>query len=101
MLRKLRHLDLIGYWSLGLGVFVKLSIYSLRKTLYDGQAKAINCQTTAGEITILNNHRPLISIVKNGVIKIIDEKDKEHFVKAISGFLEVKPENEARFIVEE
>lgn len=80
---------------------MKLSIYSLRKTLYAGEAKAINCQTTAGEITILDNHRPLISIVKEGVIKIIDESGKENFVKATSGFLEIKPENEARFIVTE
>ena len=80
---------------------MKLSIYSLRKTLYSGEAKAINCQTTAGEITILDNHRPLISIIKDGVIKITDEKDGEYFVKATSGFLEVKPENETRFIVTE
>ena len=80
---------------------MKLSIYSLQKTLYSGQAKSINCQTTAGEITILDNHRPLISIVRDGVIKIVDEKGKEYFVKAVSGFLEIKPENEARFIVEE
>lgn len=80
---------------------MKLSIYSLRKTLYEGQAKAINCQTRAGEITILDKHRPLISILKEGVIKVTDENGKDNFVNAKSGFLEIKPDNEARFIVEE
>lgn len=80
---------------------MKLSIYSLRKTLYEGNAKSVNCQTKAGEITILDKHRPLVSMLKEGVIKIIDENEKENFVNAKSGFLEIKPDNEARFIVEE
>jgi F-type H+-transporting ATPase subunit epsilon len=80
---------------------MKLSIYSLKRTLYESQAKSINCQTQAGEITILDYHQPLISMLKEGVIKIIDNNNKEQYVNAKSGFLEVKPDNEARFIVEE
>jgi F-type H+-transporting ATPase subunit epsilon len=80
---------------------MKLSIYSLRKTLFEGEAKSVNCQTKAGEITVLDNHRPLISVLKQGVIKIIDKNEKEHYVNTTSGFLEVKQDNEARFIVEE
>jgi F-type H+-transporting ATPase subunit epsilon len=80
---------------------MKLSIYSLKRTLYDGEAKLINCQTKAGEITILDNHQPLISTLREGVVKIIDDSNKESFVNIKSGFLEVKPDNEVRFIVEE
>jgi F0F1-type ATP synthase epsilon subunit len=34
-------------------------------------------------------------------VKIIDDSNKESFVNIKSGFLEVKPDNEVRFIVEE
>ncbi len=80
---------------------MKLSIYSLKRALYIGDAKSINCQTQAGEITILDNHQPLISMLKEGVMKIIDNSNKDYYLNAKSGFLEVKPDNEARFIVEE
>jgi F-type H+-transporting ATPase subunit epsilon len=80
---------------------VKLSIYSLKKVLYEGDAKSINCQTTDGEITILDGHRPLVSTLKEGVIKILDNQGDTHYISVKSGFAEVMPTNEVRFIVEE
>lgn len=80
---------------------MRLSIYSLKKTLYDGDAKFINCQTMAGEITVLDGHRPLVSTLKEGVVKILDQRGEAHYVNVRSGFLEVAPTNEVRFIIEE
>ena len=61
----------------------------------------MNCKTTLGEITILDNHEPLITVLAAGQIKVTDKSGKEHFFQVKSGFLEVKPGNEARCIVEE
>ncbi|PIQ74252.1 MAG: hypothetical protein COT61_02200 [Candidatus Portnoybacteria bacterium CG09_land_8_20_14_0_10_44_13] len=80
---------------------VKLSVYSLKKILYEGDAKSINCQTIGGEVTILDKHRPFVSTLKEGVIRILDGENKAHYVNAKSGFVEVMPTNEVRFIVEE
>ncbi|MBI4837098.1 MAG: F0F1 ATP synthase subunit epsilon [Candidatus Portnoybacteria bacterium] len=80
---------------------LKLSIYSLKKTLYDGGAKSINCQTADGEITILDGHRPLVSTLKEGVVRVLDQKGEAHYINAKSGFVEVMPTNQIRFIVEE
>ena len=79
---------------------MKLSIYSLKKILFQGEAKEVNCKTSNGEITILDNHRSLISTLKKGVIKVIDKNEKEHYTPVSSGFLEVGG-NIAKFIVEE
>ncbi len=79
---------------------MRLGIYSLKKVLYQGSAKAINCKTEAGEITVLEHHRPLISVLQKGVIKITDEKEKDHYIQVDGGFLEVS-NNDARLIVEE
>ena len=73
-----------------------LGIYSLEKVLYRGEASSVNCPTESGEITILDHHRPLISLLKKGIIKVLDENKKEHYIPVLSGFLEVKPGNNRR-----
>ena len=43
----------------------------------------------------------VITVLSAGVIKVVDENKKEHFFEINSGFLEVKPSNEVRCIVEQ
>lgn len=85
---------------------MKLSIYSLKKILFQGEAELLNCKTVMGEITVLDNHETLITVLSAGVIKIIPAKSPEgdrgaKFFPIKSGFLEVKENNEVRCIVEE
>jgi F0F1-type ATP synthase epsilon subunit len=78
---------------------MKLSVYSLKKILFQGNARLLNCKTVAGEITVLDNHETLITVLSAGVVKVVDEKNNEYFFEIKSGFLEVKEGNEARCIV--
>jgi len=80
---------------------MKLGIYSLDKILFQGEMKSLNCKTAMGEITVLDNHRPLITMLKKCKMKVVDNKNKEHVIDATSGFLEVQPGNSARAIVRE
>lgn len=80
---------------------MKTSLYSLKKVLFQGESESLNCKTVMGEITILDNHEPLITVLASGLIKITDKEKKQHFFPITSGFLEVRPENEVRCIVEE
>ena len=80
---------------------MKLSVYSLKNILFQGEALSLNCKTTEGEITVLDHHEPLITVLSGGPVKIIDADEKEHFFEIKSGFLEVRPGNEARCIVEQ
>lgn len=70
---------------------MKLSIYSLQKTLFDGEAEKIIARTTTGEITVLEGHIPLISSFAGPELKIINKKGKGNAIKVSSGFLEVRP----------
>ncbi len=84
---------------------MKLSVYSLKKILFQGQAEILNCKTVMGEITILDNHETYIGVLTNGVIKIVEKplgttQGNEHFFEIKSGFVEVKPGNEVRCLVE-
>ena len=80
---------------------MELSIYSLKNILFQGQASLLNCKTVMGEITVLDNHESLITVLSEGVIKVIDKNKKEFFFQIKSGFLEVRPGNEMRCIVNE
>jgi F-type H+-transporting ATPase subunit epsilon len=80
---------------------MKLSIYSLKKVLFQGEAQLLNCKTVMGEITVLDNHEPLITVLATGIIKIKDKNDKEEFFPIKSGFLEVRQDNEVRCIIEQ
>jgi F0F1-type ATP synthase epsilon subunit len=80
---------------------MELSIYSLKNILFQGKASLLNCKTVMGEITVLDNHETLIAVLSAGIVKIIDENKKEHFFPIKTGFLEVKPGNEVRCIIEQ
>ena len=79
---------------------MKLSVYSLKQILFQGEAKSLNCKTVTGEITVLDNHETFITVLSAGAMKVIDKSGKEHFFPIASGFLEVKSGNEVRCIVE-
>ena len=80
---------------------MQVGVYSLEKVLYRGDAREVNCRTQNGEITILDHHEALISILEEGVIKIISNDNKEHYVPVTSGFLEINARNEAKLLIEE
>lgn len=80
---------------------MKLNIYSLKNVLYHGDAVAVNCKTSSGEITVLDHHRPLISVLSQGVVKVTDAEQKDHYFEVSSGFLEVRDSNDMRILVEE
>lgn len=80
---------------------MKLSIYSLKKILFQGEAESLNCNTAMGEITVLDNHAPLVSVLKKGVIRVVDKNKEIKYIPVKDGFLEVRSGSEARCIVEE
>lgn len=79
---------------------MKLGVYSLEKVLFQGDAKSVNCNTSSGEITILDHHEPLISILQKGIITIVDEAGKEWYIPVSSGFLEVDSGSQTKILVE-
>ena len=80
---------------------MRLGVYSLEKVLYQGEAREINVKTASGEITILDHHRPLITMLQAGPLKIVDQAGQEHFFDLHSGFAEVSSQNQVQLIVDE
>ncbi|PIR57641.1 MAG: ATP synthase F1 subunit epsilon [Parcubacteria group bacterium CG10_big_fil_rev_8_21_14_0_10_38_31] len=68
---------------------VEFEIVTPERIVFRGEVLQVTIPTKAGEITVLPEHIPLISILKPGVIEIkTQEKDKE-IVAVSGGFIEV------------
>lgn len=66
-----------------------LIISSVGENLYDGPALSATLPGSAGEMTILPHHEPLITTLKGGTISVaIPNADRKEF-KIESGVLEV------------
>ena len=72
---------------------LKFKIVTPEKVIYENEISQVSIPTMNGEITILPNHIPLVSVLKAGELKIKD-KDSEHSMAVSGGFLEVRGNNE-------
>ncbi len=73
---------------------MRVSVYTIEKTLFEGDAEKIIARTSTGEITVLDDHIPLVSKLMGPAIRIIDKNQKEHIINCGSGFIEVRPKKE-------
>ncbi|MFZ2189720.1 MAG: ATP synthase F1 subunit epsilon [Candidatus Magasanikiibacteriota bacterium] len=72
---------------------IKFKIATPEKVVYENEIFQVSIPTMSGEITVLPNHIPLVSVLKAGELKIVD-KDGEHPFAVSGGFLEIKGNNE-------
>lgn len=56
-----------------------LFIYNLQGPLYEGDTTSVSLPAEDGEITVLPNHAPLVTALKNGVIKIKNDSEDKIF----------------------
>ena len=72
---------------------IHFKIATPEKVVYENKVFQVSIPTTTGEITILPNHSPLVSILQAGELKIKDEQG-EQIMAIASGFVEVRANNE-------
>ena len=72
---------------------LKFKIVTPEKVIYENEIFQVSIPTTSGEITVLPNHIPLVSVLAAGELRIKD-KDGEHHLAVSGGFLEVRGKNE-------
>ena len=77
-----------------------VSVHSLKETIFEGEAKSVIIPTSTGQITVLENHIPLISSLNRGKIIIKRLVEKELEFKTESGFLEVKPKSRIIILIQ-
>lgn len=67
-----------------------LSVYGLDKTLFDGSVSKIIARAVTGEITVLENHIPLVTSVHGPHVTVESEEGRTQ-IPLQSGILEVQP----------
>ena len=80
---------------------MKLSIYSLKETLFEGEAEKIIARTPAGEISVLAHHVPIVTPLEGPELAIVDKTGKRDILNIVSGFLEVRPESEVVALIDQ
>ena len=68
---------------------MKLEITTPDKTLFKGEVELVQLPGIDGSFEILDNHAPMISVLKKGYIKIIIKKDEEDYYEVKGGVVEV------------
>ncbi len=63
---------------------MELKIYSLDGTQFEGEVSQVSLPTAQGEITVLKNHLPIITLLQKGVIKFNKES-----ISINGGFAEI------------
>jgi len=79
---------------------MKLGIYTIERTLYEGEITELIAKTTSGEIAVLENHMPLITRLMNAPLRIKEKSGTEKTIAIAGGFLEIQPENSIVVLVD-
>ena len=68
---------------------IKFEITTPERVVFKEEISQITVPTRQGEITILPNHIPLVSILEPGVIELVRTDDSRHVLAVSGGFIEV------------
>ncbi|OHA63373.1 MAG: hypothetical protein A2842_01435 [Candidatus Wildermuthbacteria bacterium RIFCSPHIGHO2_01_FULL_48_25] len=68
----------------------QLSILAIDREIYKGQAQALTVPSQTGELQVLADHVPLITLLKEGNLVLKKENAEEQTIPIAGGVLEVK-----------
>jgi F-type H+-transporting ATPase subunit epsilon len=68
---------------------MKVEIITPEATLFEGDGSFVFLPGSDGSLGVLNNHAPLISSLKKGVVRVKDNGGKEHRFEVKGGTVEV------------
>ena len=77
-----------------------ISIHSIRQTLFEGQAQKLICRTPQGQITILDHHLPMVSLLTGPFVEAVNPAGEATRIPMTGGFLEVQPESRIVILAE-
>ena len=72
---------------------IHFKIATPEKVVYENDVFQVSIPTTTGQITILPNHSPLVSIIQAGELNAVDANG-EQLLAVAGGFLEVRANGE-------
>ena len=78
---------------------IKLKMVTPERTIYDSEVEQITVMTQNGEISVLPNHIPLISVLQPGEMRV--KKDGEDVPMAVTGgFIEIQQGSKVKILAD-
>jgi len=69
---------------------MKLEVLTPEKTLFNDEVLSVQVPGKSGNFEMLNNHMPIVSSLKKGVVKITNIQQEERKIEINSGVIEMK-----------
>lgn len=69
----------------------QVDVVSAEQEIWSGQAASVFANGIAGELGIYPRHTPLITVLRPGPVRVVDEEGEEQFFFCGGGILEVQP----------
>lgn len=69
---------------------MKIEIITPDRKVYDDEIKSVRVPGKKGSFQVLNDHAPIISTLEKGIVRIVDNNDKEVMFEINGGVIEVK-----------
>lgn len=79
---------------------MKIAVYSIAETLFEGEADELIAYTSEGQIAVLNEHIPLVTTLIGPNLSIIRKNETPFDIPLEKGVLEVRPQSEVIALVE-
>ena len=79
---------------------MKIAVYSITESLFEGEADELIAHTAAGQITVLDEHIPLITTLVGPKVSVIRKGENPLEIPLEKGVLEVRPQSEVVVLVE-
>jgi F-type H+-transporting ATPase subunit epsilon len=70
---------------------IQCDIVSAHEAIWSGQAAQVFATGVAGELGIYPRHTPLITQLKPGPVRVVDEQGQEQFFFVGGGIIEIQP----------
>lgn len=68
---------------------MRIEIVTPDTTIYEGEVSLVQFPGLDGSFEVLNNHAPMIAVLKKGRVKVIDTKKNTLFFEVNGGVVEV------------
>jgi len=68
---------------------------------FEGDIVSFNTKTRSGEITILDHHHPIMTILERGVGRVVTISGEQKAIDIDSGFLEVNSQNKLTVLIQQ
>lgn len=83
-----------------MGRSMGVELRSAQRVLFRGQAKSVLVPAQEGQLCVYAMHMPLVCILRQGVVQLVDEQEKTHSFAIENGLMETFANQTTVLVVE-